>query len=68
MDTATRFPVLLRPLQGRILPMLDQILKLFFKFKEDVKGQRYIIEDNPTFMYMFVYICLVINNISKYLS
>ena len=68
MDTAARFPVLLRPLQGRILPMLDQILKPFFKLKEDVKGQRYIIEDNPMIMYMFVYTSLVINNISNLLQ
>ena len=62
MVTAARFPVLLRPLQRRILPMLDQILMLFLKIKEDVKGQRYNLEYNQI-AYMFVYITFVLYSI-----
>ena len=38
--------------------MLDQILMLFLKFKEDVKGQRYNLEYNQI-AYMFVNIRFV---------
>ena len=46
MGSAPRISVLLRPLSRRILFLYDQILRLLFKLKEDVKGQRNNIEDN----------------------
>ena len=43
--------------------MLDQILMLYLKSKEDVKGQRYNLEYNQI-MYMFVNIRFVCYSIS----
>ena len=52
MGSAARIPVLLRDMQRRILLLYDQILMLLFKFKEDVKGQRYNINDNQMIVYV----------------
>ena len=57
VDTAAKVPVLLEILQRRLLPMFTPILMLFFKFKEDIEGQRYNINDNQipiNVLYAFV--------------